>query len=228
MGKTYTNDMLFSCIEFALSKGALRFDLYFMTGLPFQTKESILQTVDFCQNIYEKLNWDKRFMPFISPMAPFLDPGSRIFENAEEFGYKLLAKTLKEHIELITKPSWKYILNYESKYISKDELVSATYKAALGLNRLKAKAGAISNDTMQQNEQRINTALKIMKEIDKVINLKDNDIIEESLKKLKDLAYKYSLSTVCEKKELDFPLFSKSFNWIAIIKDFLLKRYKIN
>jgi len=58
MGKTYTNEDLFNSISFALSKGALRFDLYFMTGLPHQTKESILETVDFCNDFYKKLNWN--------------------------------------------------------------------------------------------------------------------------------------------------------------------------
>ncbi len=219
MGKYYTNEELFACIEFALSKGALRFDLYFMTGLPYQTKESILETVKFCEEFYKRLNWDKRFMPFISPMAPFLDPGSRIFESPKDFGFKLLANTLKDHIKLILKPSWKYILNYESNFISKDDLVDVTYKAALGLNELKAKAGSISEQVMFQNENRIKTALKIMSEIDKLINLKDNDIVNEKLSQLKDIAYKYSLSTVCEKRELDFPLFDKNFNWFNIIKD---------
>lgn len=225
MGKTYTNEDLFNSISFALSKGALRFDLYFMTGLPHQTKESILETVDFCKDFYKKLNWNPKFMPFISPMAPFLDPGSRIFEEPEKFGYKLLAKTLKEHINLITKPSWKYILNYESDFITKDDLVFSTYKAAIGLNRLKAKAGSITFEVMKQNEQRIENALKIMKEIDDIMILNDSNLIEKKLSDLRDKTYKYSLSTVCEKKELDFPLFNRSFNWFNIIKDFLLRKY---
>ena len=38
-------------------------------------------------------------------------------------GYILTKKTLKDHIEAITMPSWKYILNYESLSISTDDLV---------------------------------------------------------------------------------------------------------
>ena len=29
-------------------------------------------------------------IPFISPLAPFLDPGSRAFEEPERYGYRLL------------------------------------------------------------------------------------------------------------------------------------------
>ena len=219
MGKAYTNAELLESVEYALSKGALRFDLYFMVGLPHQTRESILDTVKFSKDAYERLNWDRRFMPFISPMAPFLDPGSRAFENPGKFGYKLLCKTLKEHIEAITMPSWKYILNYESDYISKDELVYSTYEAALGLNRLKGKAGSISSRVMAENEERTLKAVEIMKKIDEIMEIKDRGTRDKKLLELKDKTYSYSLSTVCEKKELEFPFSNKSFRWFEIFKN---------
>ena len=218
MGKSFSNDRLLESIKYALEKGAKRYDLYFMTGLPVQTKESILDTVRFCEEFYEKINWDKRFMPFISPMAPFIDPASRAFNEPEKFGYTLTRKTLKDHIEAITMPSWKYILNYESKYISKDDLVNSTYEAAFGLNRLKGKAGAITPKVMTENEARIKTALVIMKEIDDVIKNSSPEDIEQGLAGLKEKMFKYSLSTVCEKSELQFPLTNKSFKWLSIIK----------
>jgi hypothetical protein len=157
-------------------------------------------------------------MPFISPMAPFLDPGSRIFENPGKFGFKLLRKTLKEHIEAITKPSWKYILNYESDFISKDDLVYGTYDAALGLNKLKGLAGSISREVMTGNENRTVEAVKIMKQIDGIMAINDENTRNEKLMELKDKTYKYSLSTVCEKKELEFPLSNKGFRWFEIFK----------
>ncbi len=223
MGKTYKNSELVDCIEYALAKGALRFDLYFMTGLPGQDKKSILDVIDFCRSIYEKLNWDKRFMPFISPMAPFMDPGSRAFENPEKFGYRLLRKTLKEHIQAITMPSWKYILNYESMSISTDDLVDGTYKAALGLNSLKGKAGGISSIVMKENEDRIYKAMDIMKEIDSIMKIGDTGKREAKLAGLKEMTDKYSMSTVCEKRELEFPFSGKRFKWLKIIKSSLTR-----
>jgi len=218
MGKRFSNKKLVDSIKYALGKGGMRFDLYFMTGLPGQTKESIMETVDFCKDIYEDTGWDKRFMPFISPMAPFLDPGSRAFEDPEKFGYKLTRKSLKDHIEAMTMPSWKHILNYESRSISKDELVDATYGAATGLNSLKAKAGGISGEVAGMNEERIVKAKKVMAEIDNIMNTGDKDTSEEKLQQLKEKIHTYSMSTVCEKKELEFPLFNRRFNWFEIIK----------
>ena len=221
MGKKFSNKGLTGSIKYALSKGGMRFDLYFMTGLPGQTKESIMETVDFCKDIYEDTGWDKRFMPFISPMAPFLDPGSRAFEDPEKFGYKLTRKSLKDHIKAMTMPSWKHILNYESMSISKDDLVDATYGAAIGLNSLKAKAGGISREIAEMNEERIIKASEVMAEIDSIMDVSDKDIREKKLQQLKEKIYTYSMSTVCEKKELEFPLFNSRFNWFEIIKSTL-------
>ncbi len=218
MGKRFSNDRLVSGIKYALEKGAQRYDLYFMTGLPGQTKKSIMQTVDFCRELYEALEWDKRFMPFISPMAPFIDPGSRAFENPDEFGYTITEKTLADHIEAITRPSWKYILNYDSRFLTRDEMVEATYDCAIGLNALKGKAGSISSKAMKENEERILAAKDIMSEIDKIISDGSNISDSKSFESLRDKAMKYSLSTVCDKKELEFPFTKKNFKWHAIIK----------
>jgi B12-binding domain/radical SAM domain protein len=228
MGKSFSNKDLTASIRYALDKGALRFDLYFMTGLPGQTKKSIGGTVEFCRQVFEETGWDRRFMPFISPMAPFLDPGSRAFEQPERFGYRLTRKTLRDHIEAITMPSWKYILNYESDAITTDDLVDATYEAALGLNRLKGKSGGISKELMEANEERILIAQRVMREIDAIMKEKDASIRQDKLKALKEKTYKYSLSTVCEKKELEFPLFSRSFNWKQIIKTTLRKSERVS
>ncbi|OQA22441.1 MAG: Radical SAM superfamily protein [Actinobacteria bacterium ADurb.Bin346] len=218
MGKEYTNSELIESIQNALEFGALRFDMYFMTGLPHQTKKSILDTVGFNEMIYEKIGWDSRFAPFISPMAPFLDPGSRAYENPEKFGYKLLCRTLEEHINAITRPSWKYILNYESRFITTDDLVYSTYEAALGLNRLKGRSGSIDEKVMLDNEARTLRAIEIMKKIDNIMTISDRAAAEQKLAELGSQTYQYSLSTVCEKKELEFPLSNKSFKWLEIIR----------
>ncbi|MEI7615954.1 MAG: TIGR04190 family B12-binding domain/radical SAM domain protein [Actinomycetota bacterium] len=218
MGKSFSNTELLESIKYALNGGAKRYDLYFMTGLPHQTKESVLDTVRFCEEFYEEIGWDKRFMPFISPMAPFVDPASRAFVEPEKFGYTLTRKTLKDHIEAITMPSWKYILNYESSYITRDDLVDSTYEAALGLNRLKGRAGAITLEVMSENESRIKTALVLMKEIDDIVEKSRPEDLESGLELLKEKMFKYSLSTVCEKSELQFPLTNRSFKWLSIAK----------
>ena len=51
-----------------------------------QTAESVSGTIDYCEEVLKRFGKDGRLSPFISPLAPFLDPGSRGFENPEEHG----------------------------------------------------------------------------------------------------------------------------------------------
>ena len=81
---------------------------------------------------------------FISPMGPFIDPGSRGFEEPGRFGYRLFARTLEEHRQLLIQPTWEHILNYETKWMTRKELVDATYDAAERLNELKMQYGRLS------------------------------------------------------------------------------------
>jgi len=70
-------------------------------------------------------------------------PGSRGFEEPERFGYRLFARTLEEHRQLLVQPTWERILNYETKWMTRRELVDATYDAAERLNELKIRYGRI-------------------------------------------------------------------------------------
>ena len=64
--------------------------------------------------------------------------------SPRRFGYRLFARTLEEHRQLLVQPSWKQILNYETEWMSRDELVAVTYDAAERLNDLKLRYGRIS------------------------------------------------------------------------------------
>ncbi len=79
-------------------------------------------------------------------MAPFLDVGSIAFDNPDHYGYKLRARTFEEPRERMILPSWKHIMNYESTYMSNDEMVEATYDAALDLNRIKGEHGILDRN----------------------------------------------------------------------------------
>ncbi len=101
-------------------------------------------------------------------MAPFLDPGSRVFDDPEAYGYKLRAKTLEEHRERLVMPSWKHIMNYESDAMTADELVDATYDAGWVLNRVKVGRGH-RRQTARVTEQRIVAARGMKERIDGIM-----------------------------------------------------------
>ena len=98
-GKRYDNESLERFIQDTLELGCRRVDLFFMIGLPRQTPESVGETVRYCDILLEKFGRDNpgRIRPFISPLAPFLDPGSRAFENPRRYGYRLFYRSLEEH-----------------------------------------------------------------------------------------------------------------------------------
>lgn len=142
-GKRYSNESLEETIRNALRAGAAKVQLFFMIGLPHQTRKSVLQTIDYAEALLErfKKRYPQRIEPIIAPLEPFIDPGSPAFENPERYGYRLLFKSLEEHIEAIKSPSWKLMLNYETESMSREEIVDVSYEAVMKMKRLRLRFG---------------------------------------------------------------------------------------
>ena len=226
-GRPYNNESLENMLGDAIDLGSKRIDLFFMTGLPKQTYPSVLETVDYCHSLLERFRSYNKLLPFISPLAPFLDPGSTVFEAPEKYGYRLLYRTVEEHRQASLSPSWKYILNYETEWMNRDEIVYSTYEAGKRLNRLKAEFGLIDPKTAESVEVRLEGAVRIMKEIDRIMTIPDAKEREAALESLSGgrLALQhYSMSTICEKKELEWPTRFIRMNFIKILKTLLARR----
>jgi B12-binding domain/radical SAM domain protein len=125
----------------ALASGAGRVDIFFMVGLPGQSYGDAVGCADFCRSLLEKFGGDRRLSFFVAPLAPFLDPGSAAFEEPERFGYRLRFRTLEEHRASLTAANWKEMLNYETVWMTRDEIVAATYEAMRRLAALKRDFG---------------------------------------------------------------------------------------
>jgi hypothetical protein len=157
----------------------------------------------------------KKLFPFISPLAPFVDPGSKVFENPDKYGYRMFYRTLEEHRQALKNPSWKYMLNYETEWMSRDEIVTSTYDAALAFNRLKAEHGLITPDVADDVESRARGAIKLMKAIDKIVS--EHGFDSKEMMSLKKEADELSSSSICQKKELHWPAASFMRNAPRII-----------
>jgi B12-binding domain/radical SAM domain protein len=220
-GRPYTNQPMEKMIADAIDLGCKRIDLFFMIGLPKQTYQSVMDTVDYCRDLLKRFQPYDKLIPFISPLAPFLDPGSTVFEEPEKYGYRLLYRTVEEHRQALMTPSWKYILNYETEWMDRNEIVASTYESGKRLNRLKAEFGLIDRKTAESVELRIERALAMMGEIDRIMALPDpaqrESALESMLKKPLSLET-YSMSTVCEKRELEWPTRFIRMNLFKIIK----------
>ena len=226
-GRPYNNESLERMLKDAVDLGSKRIDLFFMTGLPRQTYQSVLGTVDYCRFLLERSRSYGKLFPFISPLAPFLDPGSTVFEAPQKYGYRLLCRTVEEHRQALLAPSWKYILNYETEWMNRDEIVYSTYEAGRRLNRLKAEFGLIDSKTAESVEMRLEGAVGMMKEIDRIMTIPNAVKREAALESLSSgrLALQhYSMSTICEKKELEWPTRFIRMNFFKILKTLLARR----
>jgi len=168
-GRHYTNEALEQTIDDALSAGCGRFDVFFMMGVSRQTPQSVFDTVDYCGYLMEKFRGDKRLYPFIAPLAPFLDPGSPAFEQPEKFGYHILFRNLEEHRQALVQPSWQYSLNYETDWMSRQQIATTSYEAMMRLNRLKGEFGVISAATAQAENNRLEAAREMAQKIDDIL-----------------------------------------------------------
>jgi len=196
----YTTEDMESIFKEALRLRCSRIDVFFMIGLPAQTTELVRDTVEYCGHLFEL--GDKRLSCFISPMGPFIDPGSRGFEEPDRFGYRLFAHTLEEHRQLLIQPTWEHILNYETKWMTRRELVDATYDAAERLNELKMQYGRISQRRGRRVAGSIAAARTLRARLDAGIAHADQ---AAAIAALKGEISRFSISTVCDKRELLWP-----------------------
>ncbi len=173
-----------------------------MIGLPRQTPQSVMDTIDYCGYLLDKFKGDKRLSLFIAPLSPFLDPGSLGFEQPERYGYHVLLRTMEEHRQALVAPSWKYSLNYETEWMTRQQIVDTAYEAILRLNRLKARYGVISRQMAEVGEERLKAALEMVHRIEDIM-AKGNG---EELASLKARVDEINMFPVSEKAQLELPL----------------------
>jgi B12-binding domain/radical SAM domain protein len=197
-GKTYDNAELEASIAAFMRSTCRRLDLFFMVGLPFQDYRSVMETVEYCGELLRKYGGGKKLLPMIAPLAPFVDPGSRLFEEAERFGYRLFYRTLEEHRRAMLMPTWKQRLNYETEWMTRDEIVRATYDGALKLAELKAAHGVLGKEEAEEILRHIRMAKDLFR------RLEDAPFLDASLEK--EVFRLNRLDFLCGKHELEWPV----------------------
>jgi B12-binding domain/radical SAM domain protein len=202
-GRNFDTPSITKCISEAFKEGCKRFDLYFMLGLPEQRPESGLHTVEFCRRAMKE-NKGQELHCYISPLAPFLDPGSLAFEDPEAHGYFLKARTLEEHRQLLTMPSWKLVLNYETRWMTADDILRTTYASAKAMNEAKLTHGIVDQETHDRIEDGIEASLEVNGAIDGIMKMPVKDR-HSALKELKAELDRTSPDILCGKGEMEWP-----------------------
>lgn len=214
-----TNEQVESTIASALAHGCRKIDIFFMVGIPDQTYQSAMENIDYAGELLNKFNSDPRLCFFIAPLAPFLDPGCLAFEDPEKYGYKKFCHSLEDHRKALLNPSWKQILSFETKDLTRDQIVNGTYEAALRLNQLKFDHKLISQEDYQNIKFKIENSLIILNKIDEIIALN----LPEEEKNNRMLALKKEVDSlnrfiVCGEKELLWKLDKPLANLFSISK----------
>jgi len=220
-GKFFSNEQIEANIRWALDSKCKKFDIFFMIGLPKQTADSVLETVEYCDYLLGKFG--KRLIPFISPLSPFLDPGSLGYELPEQYGYKILFKNLEDYRQALLKPSWKYFFNYETKWLNRDQLVDVTYQSGKRLSEIKFNHGLIDKRTYETIRSKIELAQHLMRQIDEICPSLDSRNCLEQLKEMELKMERDSMSTICEKEEIKWPIWKKQLKIFNIIKAILFE-----
>ncbi len=214
-GKHYSNEAVERTIEAAFAAGCKRVDIYFMIGLPKQTRQSVRDTVAYCEELLERYGEEGRVHPFISPLAPFLDPGSLAFEQPERYGYRIFHRTLEEHRRALLQPHWRDVLNYETKWMTREDIVLSSYEASLELNRIKLRHGLMSAEEVAQAEERTTKALELIELLD--------DLAEGDQEKLQELrAQMEEINAIVARPRNDWELGLSLGRWGLFRKGYFL------
>ncbi|AGI47221.1 Fe-S oxidoreductase [Thermoplasmatales archaeon BRNA1] len=204
LGKGYTNDAIDKTIPAAFGNGCSRLDLFFMTGLPKQTRESALDTAKGAEHLWSLVDRDAGLFIYDAPFAPFVDPGSRAFEEPEKWGYKLRARTLEDHRKLLDSPSWKHVLSYETEFMTRDDIGEVSYDAALVLTDAEMHSGRISEGAARERNDRTEIARDMMHKVDEALRLQDPEERDARLWEIKDEGVRLMDNTITNKNNLDW------------------------
>jgi B12-binding domain/radical SAM domain protein len=166
----FSNEMLESTIAAALKHGCRKLDLFFMVGIPHQTYDKAIEAVDYYRHLLERFGEGGKVHAYVSPLSPFLDPGSRAFEDPA-FGYQVRYRTLEEHRQALTQISWKDMLSFETEAMSREEIARASYHVAGELNELKYEHGLIDAPTYAAVSHSLAAAEAVLTEIDRTATL---------------------------------------------------------
>jgi B12-binding domain/radical SAM domain protein len=200
----HSNDALEETIQSAFDNRCQKMDLFFMVGLPHQSYADALEAVSYYEHLLDRFDGQGRIHAYVAPLSPFLDPGSRAFENPE-FGYRVRYRSLEEHRQALLQPSWKDILSYETDAMSREELAGATYQVARELNLLKYRHGLIDAATYNSVGFRLRTAESVLADLDLATALPLGKRAEAH-RQIRERLRVTNGSTLCGEDEMKWPL----------------------
>lgn len=169
---TYTNEALERWLVRALELGIRNIDVWYFIGMPEQDEKSVMQTVEYCIRLM-KLFKGKGVNPMLCPMIPFLDPASNFFEYPEQNGCRVFSRTVEEHRRGMERASLINRINYEIKWLRREDLVYVGFKAIRRLMEAKAEMRALPTGVVKDYNAKIDDALELIPHVHEADCLED-------------------------------------------------------
>ena len=172
-GRSYTNTDLEKSIENAEKLGCKKFDVYFTLGISGQGTEELNYDIQYAKNLMlRQKDKNMKVYSFISPLTPFIDPGSLIYEMPEKYGFKITTKTLSGYFDLLDRgKNWVEFLNYETEWMTKKDIEKNTYYAEIEMMKTRIESGIISK---KEGEMIIENVMRYANGDDYIPNAKLN------------------------------------------------------
>jgi B12-binding domain/radical SAM domain protein len=147
--------------------------VFFMIGLADET----YQTIEEMWLLWDRLlrmnePGDVSVGVSFCPMI-ILDPFSPAFDEPRKYGYKIRFKTLREHVEAASMPSWKYWFNYETNNLGIDDLVDLTLMSGVRMAEIYGKYGLYTNEMVASEWFRSSLEKAVIKELDKIVEVRE-------------------------------------------------------
>lgn len=167
---TFTMEEMERWIPRALDAGVKGVMVWFFIGMPYQDRQSVMDTVAYSERLIQKFDgWPA--LPLICPMVPFLDPGCRFFEEPERHGYRIFHRTLEEHRQAMIEPLWYRRLNYETQWLSRRELQDVSYEAIARLVSIKGEYGVLRGEFCEAVLETIDETRRLLREMEHALTL---------------------------------------------------------
>jgi len=167
---TYTMQQMEDWIPRALDAGVKGIMVWFFIGMPYQDRQSVMDTVAYSERLIRKFGgWAA--LPLICPMVPFLDPGCRFFEQPGQHGYRIFHRTLEEHRQAMVAPLWHQRLNYETDWLDRRQLQDVSYAAIGRLVEIKGEYGVLPPEFCRTILATIEETQRLLGEMARAIEL---------------------------------------------------------
>ncbi len=178
---TYTNTDMERWLEEAFDIGIKGVFIWYTIGMPKQTYKSVMETVDYTARLMEKFQ-KELVVPSIFGMIPFLDPGCQWFEEESAHGYKVFFKDLESHRQSMVKTNWIDAMNYETKWMPREQFLPCMYEAAGKMADFKYDSGRITKKSIKIIRDRMDRIKKITETIEEVFKKDKTKVLPQWLK----------------------------------------------